>query len=91
LVKRRNSLDVVAHILQNAVGGATRTKLMYATGLSYKVTKEYVFLMYEKRLLDYEPLKGVYRPTEKGFQYLKTYEQMRTLSALIDVVKNEEY
>ena len=62
---------------------------MYACGLSYKVTQEYVFLLFEKGLLDYEPLEAVYRPSEKGLQYLEIYEQMKILSDMIDVIKKE--
>jgi len=64
---------------------------MYACGLSYKVTQEYVFLMFERGLLDYKPMEATYSPSEKGLQYLAIYEQMKILSDMIDLIKKENY
>lgn len=64
---------------------------MYACGLSYRVTQEYVFLMFEKGLLDYEPIEATYRPSKKGLQYLEIYGQMKMLSDMIDLIKRENF
>jgi predicted transcriptional regulator len=87
LGNRRSTPEIVAHILQKADYGATRTGMMYACGLSYKVLKEYVNRMVENGLLEYDPIGATYKRTEKGIQFLETYEQVNMLTGLIDVIK----
>jgi predicted transcriptional regulator len=91
LGKRRSSIDVVAQIIQMANGGATRTGLMNACGLSYKSLKKHVILLAEKGLLEYEPMGEKYKPTEKGYQFLQTYDQMNMLTGLIEVIKQRHF
>jgi predicted transcriptional regulator len=64
---------------------------MNAVGLSYNRLKEYVLLMVERGLLHYEPMGEKYGPTQKGIQFLQTYEQMNMLTGLIDVIKKKEF
>jgi predicted transcriptional regulator len=88
LVKRRSSIDIVGDLLQKASNGATMTRLMYECGLSYKVTKVYVVLMFEKGLLDFEPQGMTYRPSQKGLQYLRIYEEVVTMDNLVNAMKS---
>ena len=88
LVNRRSRIDLVADILQKAIDGATMTSIMYKCGLSYKVTKGYVLLMFEKGLLEFEPAGTAYRTSEKGLRYLKIYDEMVTMAKLVDVMKS---
>lgn len=65
------------------------TRLMYDCGLSYKVTKVYILLMFEKGLLDFEPQGMVYRPSQKGLQYLRIYEEVVTMDKLVNAMKSD--
>ena len=65
------------------------TRLMYDCGLSYKVTKEYVLLLFEKGLLDFEPVGMIYRPSDKGLLYLGIYKEVKTMANLVDAMKNK--
>lgn len=42
-------------------------------------------------LLEYEPMGEKYKPTEKGYQFLQTYDQMNMLTGLIDVMKQRHF
>ncbi|HEV8387656.1 MAG TPA: winged helix-turn-helix domain-containing protein [Nitrososphaera sp.] len=89
--KRRSRIDVAAQMLQAAIGGATRTGLTNSCGLSYKSLKKLVILLAEKGLLEYEPMGEKYKPTEKGYQFLQTYDQMNVLTGLIEVMKQRHF
>ncbi|HEV8386298.1 MAG TPA: winged helix-turn-helix domain-containing protein [Nitrososphaera sp.] len=89
--KRRSSTDVVAQILQVANGGATRTRIMYGTGLPSRRLRAYVFLLVRNGLLQYEPMEQKYRTAERGFEFLQTYQQMNMLSSVIDVMKQYQF
>lgn len=78
-------------MLQAAIGGATRTGLTNSCGLSYKSLKKLVILLAEKGLLEYEPMGEKYKPTEKGYQFLQTYDQMNVLTGLIEVMKQRHF
>jgi predicted transcriptional regulator len=64
-MKYRSRTERVSMILEEANGGATKTKIMYAQ------LKEYLSVLIENNLLEY--LEGVqtYKTTEKWFNPLK--------------------
>ncbi len=53
-MKYRSRTDIVATILETADGGATKTKIMYSAYLSYAQLKEYLSMLLENELLEYE-------------------------------------
>ena len=85
---RRSRIDLVGDILIKAHGGATMTRLMYDCGLSYKRTKEFVSLLFERGLLKYEPMNANYRPSPEGFRYLEVYDEVNTMTNLINAMKS---
>ena len=81
-------MEIVAQILQvvndnnsnngngNGIGGgASKTKIMYKAFLSYAQLKEYLLLMTESGMLQYDKLTYTYRMTEKGLKFLKIYNE----------------
>jgi len=54
-----------------AGGGATKTKLMYSAFISFNQLKEYLSLLAENGLIQYEEETHSFRTTEKGIQFLK--------------------
>ena len=42
-MKNRSRTEIAANILESANGGATKTKIMYKSFLSYSQLKEYLF------------------------------------------------
>lgn len=78
---KRAWADIIADILTNTRDGENVTDIMYNTRLSYAHMKEYLKMMVENGLLAYETEgRGMYRTTERGFEYLETYKRMRRLA-----------
>jgi predicted transcriptional regulator len=61
-VKCRSRSEIVRSILEaaNAGEGASKTRLMYKSYLSYNQLKEYLALLQENGLIDYETGKRCY-------------------------------
>ena len=74
-MKYRSRTDIVGLILQAANGGATKTKIMYKAFLSYAQLKEYLTVLLENDLLEYEEGRQFLRTTEKGIRFLQMYNQ----------------
>jgi len=76
-LKYRSRVDIVAAIIQSAVGGATKTKLMYSAFLSHSQVEEYLEFLRSKRLISFIPDKKRYVPTDRGVQFLKMYGEIK--------------
>src|SRR5437016_4499440 len=83
-VKYRTKTDIIAMILQAAINGATKTRIMYGACLSYAQVKEYLSFMIEKELIRYEEGSQVYKLTQKGLQLLHVYEDIGDMITLKD-------
>jgi predicted transcriptional regulator len=75
-MRYRGESDIVAQLLQAASGGSTKTKLMYSAYLSFMQLKYYLKLLAELGLIECEDRGHIYRTTDKGFKFLKLYDQM---------------
>jgi predicted transcriptional regulator len=65
--------------LQAANGGTTKTKIMYKAYLSYAQLREYLTVLVENELLEFDQKNQTYKTSEKGFRFLKLHEQMGRL------------
>jgi predicted transcriptional regulator len=82
-MKYRSRTDIVGLILEAANGGgATKTKMMYKALISYNLMKEYLALLAENDLLEYEEGNMTYRTTEKGLHLLQIYNNMNEIVQL---------
>ena len=70
-MKYRSRTDITGLILEAANGGATKTKIMYKAYLSFAQLKEYLSLLSEKGLIEYEEGTAKFRTTEKGLTMLQ--------------------
>ena len=75
-MKYRSRTDITGLILEAANGGATKTKIMYKAYLSFAQLREYLAMLLEKGLLEYEEGHTIYRTTEKGMRLLQMYNQI---------------
>lgn len=75
-VKYRSRTDIAAAILEIAIDGAIKTKIMYKAFLSFPQLKEYLSVLEEKGLLHYVATDREYRTTDKGRQFLKMYKDV---------------
>jgi predicted transcriptional regulator len=76
LVKYRSRTDIAAAILEIAVDGAIKTKIMYKAFLSFPQLKEYLVVLTAKGLLEYIPTDHEYRTTDKGKQFMRLYKDV---------------
>jgi predicted transcriptional regulator len=86
-MKYRSRTDIVALILEAANGGATKTKIMYKAFLSYAQLKEYLTVLLEKDVLQYEDETQLFRTTEKGLRLLQMYNQFDEMMSIANVRK----
>lgn len=81
-MKYRSRTDIVATILEAANGGSTKTKIMYKAYLSYAQLKEYLSILIENGLLEYEEGNREYKTTEKGLRFMGTYSEIGEMVSL---------
>jgi predicted transcriptional regulator len=87
-MKYRSRSDIVGLILEAANGGgATKTKIMYKAFLSYAQLKEYLTVLLENGLLEYEEGRQFFRTTEKGVRLLQMYNQFDEIMSIESVKK----
>lgn len=84
-MNNRSRTEIVGMILEAANGGASDTKIMYKAFLSFNQLKEYLTLLMENDLLEYEIGKQSYKTTKKGTRLLKIYHQIDELVAPIEI------
>jgi predicted transcriptional regulator len=76
-MKYRNRTEIVGLILEAANGGGvTKTKIMHKAFLSFAQLREYLIMLLDNRLIEYEDGKQTYRTAEKGMRLLCIYRKM---------------
>lgn len=75
----RGRTEIIAELLQSAMSGAIRSKLMFETYLSFLQVKEYLTLLNEKRMVTYNEKTFFYTTTEIGMKFLHMCEEMNEL------------
>ena len=85
----RSRTEIVCNILDATNGGATKTKIMYIAFLSYAQLKEYLSLLTENNLIEYLDGTQTFKTTEKGLNYLKTYNEIGELLQQSNTIKND--
>jgi predicted transcriptional regulator len=63
-------------------GGATKTKLMYSAFISFNQLKEYLSLLAENGLIQYEQETHTFRTTEKGIHFLKLQNKIDEIAPI---------
>jgi len=86
-MKYRSRTDIVGLILEAANGGATKTKIMYKAFLSYAQLKEYLTVLLQNDVLEYEDETQLFRTTEKGLRLLQMYTQFDEMMSIANVRK----
>ena len=83
-MKYRGRSEIVRLILEaaNTGEGANRTRLMYCSYLSFSQLKEYVRILQENSLIDYEAERRCYRTTEKGTRLLQLQNKLEEIAPI---------
>jgi predicted transcriptional regulator len=74
-MRQRSRTDIIGDILDaaNETSGVGKTKMMYKAFLSYAQLKEYLPVLTENRLLDFDEDAQTFKTTERGLKFLNTY------------------
>jgi predicted transcriptional regulator len=94
--KRRNTMEITIGILEEASeGGATKTALVYRTGINFMLAKRYISFLLERNLLEEvtneSPPQHFYRTTEKGLQMLSGFYKIRNMLEIeVEALEKEE-
>jgi predicted transcriptional regulator len=75
----RNRIDIIAQLLDAASSPTTKTKMMYKVMLSYEQLKEYLLMLTVNDLIGYDKPSQMFTTTDKGFQFMKRYEDLTKL------------
>ena len=88
-MKNRSRTEIVSNILDAANGGATKTKIMYTSFLSYNQLKDYLSVLIENNLIYLESTQ-IYKTTEKGLKFLKMHNEIGELLQNIMIKNNNK-
>ena len=82
-LRYRSQVDIIGTILEAIAssGGATKSEMFYASFLSYHRLRKYMVLLIKNELLTEVQVenKRVYKSTDKGMHFLRTYNAIREL------------
>ena len=78
-------------ILQTAIQGATKTRIMYAAYMSYQQLNDYLEFLQENDLIQREKETDLYRVTEKGHRFLNASNELNELISFKDSEFNESF
>lgn len=81
-MKYRSRTDIIAMILQAAMHGATKTRLMYSAYLSYAQVQEYLAFLTDRKLINFEEGSQEYKLTEQGLRFLRVYDEISEIVSL---------
>jgi len=81
MMRRRNNLDIMAEILEIARLGAKKTWIVYRANLNFKLVKEYLDELMEKRLLDSDG--AIYQTTDQGLEFLEEYRNFKKFRVIV--------
>jgi predicted transcriptional regulator len=73
-------MDQIVRILESAIGGATKTNLMYKAFVSSQRLSDYLNLLMLSGFLRYDKLDFVYTTTANGMNFLNTVKQIQRVS-----------
>ena len=78
-MKYRSRSEIASRILESTASGTTRTKIMYKAYLSYTQLKEYLPVLEENGLLEYDKGEQIYRTTQKGLHFLNITNSLQEM------------
>ena len=89
--KKRKTEEIIASILEAARHGATKTRIMYVSFLSFSLLEKYINYTLENGLIGLESEDKKYLTTHKGFEFLKRLEEVHGIENNIMEKKRSLY
>ena len=78
-MKYRSRMDIAAAILEIALEGSNKTRIMYGAFLSFPQLKEYLGLLTDAGLIEHAEGEKTYSTTERGKRFLKMYREVDSM------------
>lgn len=75
----RSKAEIISAILQTSDSGASITRIMYSSYLSYTLTKKYVNFLMENHMVVYDEKIHLYKTTEKGKKFTRMYGEINKM------------
>ena len=77
----RTRTEIMSSILEiaNRGNGVTKTKIMYGAFLGHSQMKEYVKILVDNGLIDYDLDTRTFKTTDKGHRLVQVYNGLDTL------------
>ncbi|MBN1681984.1 transcriptional regulator [Candidatus Bathyarchaeota archaeon] len=72
---RRTSVDVNVDILESALNGANKTRIVYRSNLNFAIVRNYLDNLIKSGLLIIGE-DGLYVTTNKGAKFIKDYQNL---------------
>ena len=81
----RTADETIASILHAAIGGVTKTTIMYKSFITYDQLNEYLSLLVEKGLISYQEGEKLYRTTGKGINFVQANKKPNEFNKILIV------
>src|ERR687886_2802022 len=81
----RTADETIASILHAAIGGVTKTTIMYKSFITYDQLNEYLSLLVEKGLITYQEGEKLYRTTDKGINFVQANKKTTEFNKILVV------
>jgi predicted transcriptional regulator len=76
-MKNRGTAQILSSMLKHAEGaGVRQTTIMYKSYLSLPQLRQYLELLQDNGMLEYASETRLYRTTEKGIAFRKSYDEV---------------
>ena len=85
-MRYRSRSDITTVILESTRAGATKTKIMYNAYLSYTQLVGYLEYLQKNDLLEYEKGTHLYRPTQKGLEFLNLSDKLSKMATVTNSI-----
>jgi len=76
-LQKRNDIDIIANILNEARGGARKTRIMYRCNLSHRQLQAYLKLLLDMGFLASQ--SDLFKTTVKGRKFVDAYRALKAL------------
>jgi UDP-N-acetyl-D-mannosaminuronate dehydrogenase len=81
----RTADETISSILHAAIGGVTKTTIMYKSFITYDQLNEYLSLLLEKGLIAYQEGEKLYRTTDNGINFVQAAKKSTQFNKILIV------
>src|ERR671931_69277 len=81
----RHADETISSILHAAIGGVTKTTIMYKSFITYEQLNEYLSLLLEKGLIAYQEGEKLYRTTDNGINFVQAAKKSTQFNKILIV------